>query len=83
MELPRGRLDAVGLAQGAAEGLGGPSRTRTDGLLNAIEALFQLSYGPRPIIVGPSGAANPPAVGGVTRDRAGRGAARARKRRGY
>ncbi len=26
---------------------GGPSRTRTDDLLNAIEAAFQLSYGPR------------------------------------
>ena len=25
---------------------GGPSWTRTDDLLNAIEALFQLSYGP-------------------------------------
>ena len=25
---------------------GGPNRIRTDDLLNAIEALFQLSYGP-------------------------------------
>ena len=25
---------------------GGPDRTRTDGLLHAMEALYQLSYGP-------------------------------------
>ena len=33
-------------------GAGGPNRARTDDLLNAIEALFQLSYGPvLPIVV--------------------------------